>query len=85
MENRFLVTEKHGRVHRQVDPHTRVLVAIPGQFISVELAKECGLIPEPEPEPAEPVKDEKPAPVKMEAGKPTPALQTYPTRPHKGR
>lgn len=70
---KFLVTNKHGRVFKQVDAHTRVLVAIPGQEISVELAEECGLIEKPEPE-----MKTKNSPVKR-----PPASKIYPTKVHK--
>ncbi len=76
MANKFIVTQKHGRVFKRVDAYTRVLVAIPGQEIPIELARECGLLDEPEPEPKE-------LPVKKEHGKQPPATQSYPTKTHK--
>lgn len=74
---KFLVTPEHGRVFRRVDPYTRVLVAIPGDEISVELAEECGLIEKPAP-------PEKPkAPEKVEEPDPAPKMQSYPTKTHR--
>lgn len=81
MVKKFTVTPAHGRVHRSLPNGQRVLVAIPGQEIPIEVAEELGLVehPEPEPEP-EPdtvpeVKDEEPpkpsAPVRKTASYPT--------------
>lgn len=77
--NKFLVTEKHGRVFKQADAYTRVLVAVPGEEISIELAEECGLLDKPEASEPEP----KAEPVKRERGKPAPSTVSYPTKTHK--
>lgn len=80
---KFLVTPEHGRVFRQVDAYTRVLVAVPGQEISIELARECGLLDEPEPEADEPKPSKKDAPVKRDQSKPAPSTVSFPTKTHK--
>jgi hypothetical protein len=79
---KFIVTEKHGRVFRPTaDPTRRILVANPGDEISMELARECGLLDEDD---GESVKDSKPETVKRDSGKEAPSkLSTYPTKVHK--
>jgi hypothetical protein len=80
---KILVTEEHGRVYRQLDGWRRVLVAIPGEEIDIELARECGLLDEPEVSEPEPKVEEKQSPVKRDHGKQAPTFQSYPTKTHK--
>lgn len=81
--NKFLVTEKHGRVFKQADAYTRVLVAVPGEEISIELAEECGLLDKAEPEAAPDEPTPKAEPVKRDRGKPAPSTVSYPTKTSK--
>jgi len=76
---KFLVKPEHGRVFRRVDAYTRVLVALPGQEIPYELAKECGLVkPEPAPEPTP-----KPSSPEKEPDKPRSSTVSFPTKTHR--
>jgi hypothetical protein len=81
---KFLVKPEHGRVFKRVDAYTRVLVAIPGQEISYELAEECGLVEKPEPEVEKPEPEPAPKePAKKAAVKPPASTVSYPTKTHK--
>ena len=69
---KFIVQPHHGRVFKPTHvPGTKVLVALPGDEISLALAEECGIVNAPAPEPEKPE-----APVEKAA----PKRASYPTK-----